>query len=171
MVRLQAQAATAPSSGRKRTGAAPSRRFSKLQDGADEDDAADGISLSVGPTPTRAQELGACTASVAELTPKQEKEEEDEASETSTIAIDDSDTSTIAMDDSDAAADPSKAPVNRGCVGGGKGVIHMERTQAGALVQRGAPGLAIRCSRAGQAAPGAAADGEVRPCACAAHTG
>ena len=92
----------APSSGRKRTGAAPSRRFSKLQDGADEDDAADGISLSVGPTPTRAQELGACTASVAELTPKQEKEEEDEAS----------DTATVLMDDSDAAADPSKAPVN-----------------------------------------------------------
>ena len=93
----------APSSGRKRTGAAPSGRFSKLQDGADEDDTADGISLSAGPKPTRAQELGACTASVAELTPKQEKKEEDEAS----------DTSTIARDDSDAAADPSKAPVNR----------------------------------------------------------
>ena len=94
------QAATAPSSGRKRTGAAPSGRFSKLQGGADEDDAADGISLSVGPTPTGAQELGACTASVAELAPKQEKEEEDEAS----------DTATVLMDDSDAAADPSKAP-------------------------------------------------------------
>ena len=105
MVRLQPQAATVLSSGRKRTGAASSRHFSKLRDGADEDDAADGISLSAGPKPTRAQELGACTASLAELSPKQEKEEEDEASDTST--------STVLMDDNDAAADPSKAPVNR----------------------------------------------------------